>query len=205
MYKTAIAHVEGKISYDDALENFKTAYPEYEIRAVKQSNFGWIAFIQKEAYQDQNVQDGVPAEMDELPSPGADDVEMMEVEMGEGPEETYGEEEEKQEGLLEELEAALEKVERLVSEIKDSEEDEEEVRPFETPEEMDDEFDLEMEEGFDKEMPMTLEREKEAGVTFTSATKEVEQLLKTDKEFRGYKLAGVEEKRNSFVAKLVRK
>jgi len=205
MYKTAIAHVEGKISYDDALENFKTAYPEYEIRAVKQSNFGWIAFIQKEAYQDQNVQDGVPAEMDELPSPGADDVEMMEVEMGEGPEETYGEEEEKQEGLMEELEAALETVERLVSEIKDSEEDEEEVRPFDTPEEMDDEFDLEMEEGFDKEMPMTLEREKEAGVTFTSATREVEQLLKTDKEFRGYKLAGVEEKRNSFVAKLVRK
>ena len=204
MYKTAIAHVEGQLSYDEALNNFKTAYPDYDVRGVKQSNFGWIAFIQKEAYQDQNVQDGVPAEMDELPSPGAD-AEMMEIEMGEGPEETYGEEEEKQEGLMEELEAALETVERLVSEIKDSEEDEEEVRPFDTPEEMDDELDLEMEDGFDKEMPMTLEREKEAGVTFTSATEEVEQLLKTDKEFRGYKLAGVEEKRNSFVAKLVRK
>lgn len=205
MYKTAIAHVEGKISYDDALENFKTAYPEYEIRAVKQSNFGWIAFIQKEAYQDQNVQDGVPAEMDELPSPGAD-VEMMEVEMGEGPEETYGEEEEKQEGLMEELEAALDTVERLVSEIKDSEEDEEEVRPFDAPEEVDDEFDLEMEEeGFEKEMPMTLEREKEAGVTFASATEEVEQLLKEDRDFRGYRLASVEEKEKSFIAKLVKR
>lgn len=203
MYKTAIAHVEGQLSYDEALNNFKTAYPEYEVRGVKQSNFGWIAFIQKEAYQDQNVQDGVPAEMDELPSPGAD-VEMMEVEMGEGPEETYGEEEEKQEGLMEELEAALETVERLVEEIKDSEEDEEEVRPFDTPEEVDDELDLEMEEGFEKELPMTLEREKEAGVTFASATREVQELLK-DKEYKGYKLAGVEEKEKSFVAKLVKR
>lgn len=203
MYKTAIAHVEGQLSYDEALNNFKTAYPEYEVRGVKQSNFGWIAFIQKEAYQDQNVQDGVPAEMDELPSPGAD-VEMMEVEMGEGPEETYGEEEEKQEGLMEELEAALETVERLVEEIKDSEEDEEEVRPFDAPEEVDDELDLEMEEGFEKELPMTLEREKEAGVTFASATKEVQELLK-DKEYKGYKLASVEEKEKSFVAKLVKR
>jgi hypothetical protein len=203
MYKTAIAHVEGELSYDEALNNFKTAYPEYNVRAVKQSNFGWIAFIQKEAYQDQNVQDGIPAEMDESQSPGAD-VGMLEIEMGEGPEETYGEEEEKQEGLMEKLEDALNEVERLVSEIKDSEEDEEEVRPFDTPEEMDDELDLE-EEGFEKEMPMMIEREKEAGVTFKSAAREVEQLLKIEKEFRGYKLASVEEKKNSFVAKLVKK
>ena len=158
MYKTAIAHVEGQLSYDDALENFKIAYPDYDIRAVKQSNFGWIAFIQKEAYRDAPEADAAVVEEDF--SPGADS-EMMEIEMGEGPEETYGEEEEKQEGLMEELEAALDNVERLVSEIKDSEEDEEEVRPFDTPEEMDDELDLDMDEGFDKEMPMTLEREKE--------------------------------------------
>jgi hypothetical protein len=201
MYKTAIAHVEGELSYDEAVNNFRTQYPDYEVRGVKQSNFGWIAFIQKNAYQDNFPMEDVPAEMDE--SPGADS-EMLEIEMGEGPEETYGEEEEKQEGLMEELEAALEKVERLVEEIKDSEEDEEEVRPFETPEEMDDELDLE-EEGFEKEMPMMIEREKEAGVTFTSATREVERLLRTEKEFRGYKLAGVQEKKNSFVAKLVKR
>lgn len=201
MYKTAIAHVEGELSYDEALENFKTAYPAYEVRGVKQSNFGWIAFIQKEAYQDQNVQEGIPAEMDE--SPGAD-AEVLEVEMGEGPEETYGEEEEKQEGLMDQLESALNEVERLVSEIKDSEEDEEEVRPFDTPEEMDDELDLE-EEGFEKEMPMMIEREKEAGVTFKSAAKEVEELLRNDKEFKGYKLASIEEKENSFIANLVKK
>lgn len=201
MYKTAIAHVEGQLSYDDALENFKIAYPDYDIRAVKQSNFGWIAFIQKEAYRDAPEADAAVVEEDF--SPGADS-EMMEIEMGEGPEETYGEEEEKQEGLMEELEAALDNVERLVSEIKDSEEDEEEVRPFDTPEEMDDELDLDMDEGFDKEMPMTLEREKEAGVTFVSATEEVQELLKEDRDFKGYKLASVEETKNSFVAKLVK-
>jgi len=208
MYKTAIAHVEGELSYDEALNNFKTAYPTYDVRAVKQSNYGWIAFIQKEAYQDQNVQDGVPAEMDELSSPGADS-EMLEVEIGEGPKETYGEEEEKQEGLMEKLEEALDEVERLVSEIKDSEEDEEEVRPFDTPEEMDDELDLEEDveemEGIEKEMPLTIAREKEAGVTLKTASREVEQLIRREREFRGYKLAGIEEKKNSFVAKLVKK
>jgi hypothetical protein len=51
MYKTAIARIEGKSSYDEALNSFRASYPEYEVRGVKQSSNGWIAFIQKSAYE----------------------------------------------------------------------------------------------------------------------------------------------------------
>lgn len=213
MFKTAIAHVEGQLSYDEALNNFRTAFPDYEVRGIKQSNVGWIAFIQKEAYQDNP--EGYPAVAEEDTSPGADDESMMmEVEVGEGEEESYEEEEAKQGDLIEELEEAIDKVERLVDEIKDSEADEDEVRPFEEDEEMEDLLapelaeELEMEEegmGMEKEMPLMIAREKEAGVSFNSATREVQKLIRTEKEFRGYKLAGVEEKKDRFVAKLVKK
>ena len=212
MFKTAIAHVEGQLSYDDALNNFRTAFPDYEVRGIKQSNVGWIAFIQKEAYQDNP--ESYPAAAEEDSSPGADNESMMlEVEVGEGEEESYEEEEAKQGDLIEELEEAIDKVERIVDEIKDSEADEDEVRPFEDGEEMEDllapelaeELEMEEEEGMEKEMPLMIAREKEAGVSFNSATREVQKLIRTEKEFRGYKLAGVEEKKDRFVAKLVKK
>jgi hypothetical protein len=204
MYKTAIAHVEGQLSYDEALNNFRQSYPEYEVRGVKQSNFGWIAFIQKNALHNEEFEIplGDESEMGAASSPGAD--ESLELEEMEEPSaEEYGEEEEKQEGLLSELESALERVERLVSEIKNSEEEEDEVRPFDVEEEGPEL--MEEDEGFEKEFPMTIEREKEAGVTFTSATKEVEELIKTDKEFKNYRIASFEEEKDRFVAKLVRK
>jgi hypothetical protein len=201
MYKTAIAHLDNKLSYEDALQQFRVAYPEYEIRGVKQASNGWLAFIQKQAYQDNFPVEDVPAETETF-SPGADDAEIdsMLEEVSEPSAEEYGEEEEKQEGLLSELEAAIDRVEQLVSEIKSSEDEEEEVRPFDVPEE-----DEEMDEGegFEKEMPLTLEREKEAGVTFASAANEIEELVGT--EYRGYRVASVKETKKSYVATLIKR
>lgn len=198
MYKTAIARIEGETSYGEALNSFREAYADYTVRGIKQSSNGWIAFIQKEAYQDQNVQDDIPAaEM------GMDDV--LEGMDEEGPEESpgadaepdtpYEAEEEKQKGLMDELESALEKVESLIEEIKASEGQEEEVRPDFEPESE--------EEG--EEMPLDLEREKEPGVTLASATQEVEELIKEDRTLNGYKVASVSETENSFIATLKKK
>lgn len=203
MYKTAIAHLDNSLSYEDALNQFRVAYPEYEIRGVKQASNGWLAFIQKGAYQDNFPVEDVPAETETF-SPGADDAEIdsMLEEVSEEPSaEEYGEEEEKQEGLLSELEAAIDRVEQLVSEIKASEDEEEEVRPFDVPEE-DDEMEVEG-EGFEKEMPLTLEREKEAGLSFASAANEIEELVGT--EYKGYRVASVKETKKSYVATLVKR
>jgi len=197
MYKTAIAHIEGEASYGEALKSFREAYSDYSVRGIKESSNGWIAFIQKKAYQDQNVQDNIPVAemamddlMEEMPeenpeeSPGADAE----------PDTPYEAEEEKQKSLMDELESALEKVESLVEEIKASEGQEEEVRP-----------DFGLEEGDDEEMPLDLEREKEPGVTLASATQEVERLLEEDQSLKSYKVASVSETENSFIATLKKK
>jgi len=195
MYKTAIAHIEGESSYGEALNSFRVNYPEYTIRGLKQSNNGWIAFIQREAYQNQNVQDDMPAAeyamdemaMDEDLSPGAD----------EEPDTQYEAEESKQGDLMSQLQDALDKVEDLVSQIKESEETEDEVRPdFEPEDEPEDEGEDEGEEVMD------LEREKEDGLTLASATAEVEELISTDSSLAGYRIASVSETTTSFIAKL---
>ena len=192
MYKTAIARIEEKSSYDEALNSFRASYPEYEVRGLKQSSDGWIAFIQKSAYEmaikDEEVSEDVPMlEEDEFASPGADE---------EGSE--YEQMEDHQGVLLNKLEEMMGEVSALVSEIKNSEEDEEEVRPgseheeYESPEE-------EIEED---EAPLDLEREKENGLTFASASKEIEELVASDPAFAGYKIASVSETRTSYIAKL---
>jgi hypothetical protein len=196
MYKTAIAHTEGEASYREALNTFRDAYPEYEVRGLKESNNGWIAFIQREAYQNQNVQDKVPAEemaMDEIPSP--EDVEIPSPGADDEPDTQYEAEEGKQGDLMGQLQDALDKVEELVSQIKESEETEDEVRPDFGPE------DEEGEEEGEGE-GMDLEREKEYGMTLASATAEVEELLSSDRSFRGYRIASVSETKTSFIAKL---
>lgn len=196
MYKTAIARIEGETSYDEALNTFRVAYPEYEVRGLKQSNNGWIAFIQKETYQNQNVQDGIPAAemaMDEVPNP--EDVEMASPGADEEPDTQYEAEEGKQDGLMQQLQDALDKVEDLVSQIKESEETEDEVRPDFGPEE-EGEGEEDEEGGFD------LEREKEDGLTLASATAEVEELISSEPSFEGYKIASVSETETSFIAKL---
>jgi hypothetical protein len=196
MYKTAIAHIEGQASYREALNTFRDAYPEYEVRGLKESNNGWIAFIQREAYQNQNVQDKVPAEemaMDEIPSP--EDVEIPSPGADDEPDTQYEAEEGKQGDLMGQLQDALDKVEELVSQIKESEETEDEVRPDFGPE------DEEGEEEGEGE-GMDLEREKEYGMTLASATAEVEELLSSDRSFRGYRIASVSETKTSFIAKL---
>lgn len=202
MYKTAIARIEGESSYGEALNSFREAYADYTVRGIKQSSNGWIAFIQKEAYQDQNVQDDIPAAemaMDELPDP--EDVEMSSPGADEEPDTEYEVEEEKQKGLMDELESALEKVESLIEEIKASEGQEEEVRPDFGPE--DEEGEEMDEEG--EEMPLDLEREKEPGLTLASATQEVEELIQADRTLHGYKVASVSETENSFIATLKKK
>ena len=74
MYKTAIARIEGKSSYDEALNSFRASYPAYEVRGLKQSNNGWIAFIQKSAFEEEEVSEDIPMlEEDEDVSPGADE------------------------------------------------------------------------------------------------------------------------------------
>ena len=181
MYKTAIAHIEGEASYDEALNSFRVAYPEYEVRGVKQSNDGWLAFLQKNAFEDES----------ELPNP--EDVEVSEEEFSPGADEDmteYEAEEEKQEGLMGRLEEALDKVEQLVAEIKESEETEEEAEGHE-------EYHPEDEMG-----GLDLEREKEDGLTLASATAEVEELLSTDPTFSGYRIASVSETEASYIAKL---
>lgn len=196
MYKTAIAHIEAKTSYREALNIFRQEYPEYKVRGIKQSSNGWLAFIQKEAYQNQNVQDGIPAEemamdemgMDEVPAP--EDLELPSPGADEEPDTEYEAEEGKQDGLMGQLQDALDKVEQLVSELKESEETEDEVRPDFGPEDEEDEG------SFD------LEREKENGLTLASATAEVEELLSSDPSFRGYRIASVSETKTSFIAKL---
>jgi hypothetical protein len=196
MYKTAIAHIEGEASYREALNTFRDAYPEYEVRGLKESNNGWIAFIQREAYQNQNVQDKVPAEemaMDEIPSP--EDVEIPSPGADDEPDTQYEAEEGKQGDLMGQLQDALDKVEELVSQIKESEETEDEVRPDFGPE------DEEGEEEGEGE-GMDLEREKEYGMTLASATAEVEELLSSDSSFAGYRIASVSETKTSFIAKL---
>jgi hypothetical protein len=196
MYKTAIAHTEGEASYREALNTFRDAYPEYEVRGLKESNNGWIAFIQREAYQNQNVQDKVPAEemaMDEIPSP--EDVEIPSPGADDEPDTQYEAEEGKQGDLMGQLQDALDKVEELVSQIKESEETEDEVRPDFGPE------DEEGEEEGEGE-GMDLEREKEYGMTLASATAEVEELLSSDSSFAGYRIASVSETKTSFIAKL---
>lgn len=202
MYKTAIAHVEGNLSYDEALKQFAISYPEYEIRGIKQASSGWMAFIQKGALHNEDLENVLDeSDETEMFSPGADNPEAVEEEE-EGPEEPsveeYGEEEEKQEGLLDELQSALEKVEQLVSDIKSSEEEEDEVRPFPIEEEE------APEDGFEMEMPLELEREKEAGVTLASAAQEVEELVKSDSQFKGYKIASFKEESKRFIATLVK-
>lgn len=199
MYKTAIAHIEAKTSYREALNIFRQEYPEYKVRGIKQSSNGWLAFIQKEAYQNQNVQDGIPAEemamdemgMDEVPAP--EDLELPSPGADEEPDTEYEAEEGKQDGLMGQLQDALDKVEQLVSELKESEETEDEVRPDFGPEDEEDEED---EGSFD------LEREKENGLTLASATAEVEELLSSDPSFAGYRIASVSETKTSFIAKL---
>jgi hypothetical protein len=194
MYKTAIAHIEGEASYREALNTFRDAYPEYEVRGLKESNNGWIAFIQREAYQNQNVQDKVPAEemaMDEIPSP--EDVEIPSPGADDEPDTQYEAEEGKQGDLMGQLQDALDKVEELVSQIKESEETEDEVRP---------DFGPEDEEGEEEGEGMDLEREKEYGMTLASATAEVEELLSSDSSFAGYRIASVSETKTSFIAKL---
>lgn len=199
MYKTAIARIEEKSSYDKALNSFRASYPEYEVRGLKQSSNGWIAFIQKSAYEmaikDEEVSEDIPMlEEDEFASPGADE---------EGSE--YEQMEDHQGVLLNKLEKMIQEESRiwsevsaLVSEIKNSEEGEEEVRPgseheeYESPEE-------EIEED---EAPLDLEREKENGLTFASASKEIEELVASDPAFAGYKIASVSETRTSYIAKL---
>ena len=211
MYKTAIAHIEAKTSYREALNIFRQEYPEYKVRGIKQSSNGWLAFIQKEAYQNQNVQDRIPAEemamdemgmdemgmdemgmdemgMDEVPAP--EDLELPSPGADEEPDTEYEAEEGKQDGLMGQLQDALDKVEQLVSELKESEETEDEVRPDFGPEDEEDEG------SFD------LEREKENGLTLASATAEVEELLSSDPSFRGYRIASVSETKTSFIAKL---
>lgn len=197
MYKTAIARIEGEASYDEALNTFRVAYPEYEVRGLKQSNNGWVAFIQKETYQNQNVQDGIPAgemAMDEVPNP--EDVDMASPGADEEPDTQYEAEEGKQDGLMQQLQDALDKVEDLVSQIKESEETEDEVRPDFGPEEEGGEQEDEEDGGFD------LEREKEDGLTLASATAEVEELISSEPSFEGYKIASVSETETSFIAKL---
>lgn len=198
MYKTAIAHVEGKLSYDDALQQLRQSYPEYKIRAVKQASFGWMAFIQKEAYQDNFPVEDIPAETEEdmSLSPGADASDVF-GDVDESPVDEYMEEEQEQEGLLDKLEAAISEVEKLVAEYKESESEEDEVRPFGDEESEED-------EGIEKEFPLEIEREKEAGVTFISAAQEVEDLLKEDKNFKGYRVASFKEEDNRFVATLTK-
>ena len=196
MYKTAIAHIEGEASYGEALNSFREAYPDYKVRGLKESSNGWIAFIQKNAYQNQNVQDGIPAEemaMDEIPSP--EDIDLASPGADDEPDTPYEAEEGKQEGLMQQLQDALDKVEDLVSQIKESEESEDEVRPDFEPEDLEGEEDSE-DEGFD------LEREKEDGLTLASATAEVEELISSDNSFKGYKIASVSETKTSFIAKL---
>lgn len=196
MYKTAIARIEGEASYAEALNTFREAYPEYEVRGLKESNNGWLAFIQREAYQNQNVQDGVPAEemaMDEIPSP--EDIDIPSPGADEEPDTAYEAEEGKQEGLMNQLQDALDKVEDLVAQIKESEGTEEDVRPDFGPE---DEEEPEEEGGEE----MDLEREKEHGLTLASATAEVEELISSDASFAGYRIASVSETETSFVAKL---
>lgn len=193
MYKTAIARIEGETSYDEALNTFRVAYPEYEVRGLKQSNNGWVAFIQKETYQNQNVQDGIPAgemAMDEVPNP--EDVDMASPGADEEPDTQYEAEEGKQDGLMQQLQDALDKVENLVSQIKESEETEDEVRP---------DFEPEEDEG-GEEGGFDLEREKEDGLTLASATAEVEELISSEPSFEGYKIASVSETETSFIAKL---
>jgi hypothetical protein len=46
------------------------------------------------------------------------------------------------------------------------------------------------------------EREKENGLTFASASKEIEELVASDPAFAGYKIASVSETRTSYIAKL---
>lgn len=198
MYKTAIAHVEGKLSYDDALQQLRQSYPEYKIRAVKQASFGWMAFIQKEAYQDNFPVEDIPAETEEdmSLSPGADASDVF-GDVDESPVDEYMEEEQEQEGLLDKLEAAISEVEKLVAEYKESESEEDEVRPFGDEESEED-------EGIEKEFPLEIEREKEAGVTFVSAAQEVEDLLKEDENFKGYRVASFKEEDNRFVATLTK-
>ena len=203
MYKTAIAHVEGNLSYSEALKQFAISYPEYEIRGIKQASGGWMAFIQKGALHNEDLENVLDeSDETEMFSPGADNPVELEEEEEESPEEQeeegeYGELEEEQGDLLNDLESALKRVEDLVSEIKNSEEEEDEVRPFPIEEESED--------GFEMEMPLELEREKEAGVTLASAAQEVEDLVKSDLQFRGYKIASFKEESKRFVATLVKK
>lgn len=198
MYKTAIAHVEGKLSYGEALKQLRQSYPQYNIRGIKQASFGWMAFIQKKAYQDNFPVEDIPAKTEEdmSISPGADSSEVF-GDIEENPVEEYMEEEKQQEGLLDKLEAAINEVEKLVAEYKESEGEEDEVRPF--GDEMGEE-----DEGIDKEFPLEIEREKEAGVTFISAAQEVEDLLKEDKNFKGYRVASFKEEDKRFVATLTK-
>ena len=191
MYKTAIARIEGKSSYDEALNSFRASYPEYEVRGLKQSSDGWIAFIQKSAFENEGEElasEDLPMlEEDEFASPGADE---------EGSE--YEQMEDHQGVLLNKLEEMMGEVAALVSEIKNSEEDEEEVRPGSEHEE----HELPEEEHEEHEAPLDLEREKENGLTFASASKEIEELVASDPAFAGYKIASVSETRTSYIAKL---
>jgi len=191
MYKTAIARIEEKSSYDEALNSFRTSYPEYEVRGLKQSSNGWIAFIQKSAFENEGEElasEDLPMlEEDEFASPGADE---------EGSE--YEQMEDHQGVLLNKLEEMMGEVAALVSEIKNSEEDEEEVRPGSEHEE----HELPEEEHEEHEAPLDLEREKENGLTFASASKEIEELVASDPAFAGYKIASVSETRTSYIAKL---
>lgn len=199
MYKTAIAHIEGQASYREALNTFRNSYPEYQVRGLKESNNGWIAFIQKNAYQNQNIQDGIPAEemaMDEIPSP--EDIDIPSPGADDEPDTAYEAEEGKQEGLMNQLQDALNKVEDLVAQIKESEGTEDDVRPDFEPE--GEEFEDEEPEGSEDEMD--LEREKENGLTLASATAEVEELISSNISFTGYRIASVSETETSFVAKL---
>lgn len=188
MYKTAIARIEGKSSYDEALNSFRASYPEYEVRGLKQSSNGWIAFIQKSAFEEEEVSEDLPMlEEGETVSPGADE---------EGSE--YEQMEDHQGELLEKLEQMMGEVAALVSEIKSSEEDEEEVRPGSEHEE----YESPEEEAEEHEAPLDLEREKEDGLTLASATQEIEELVGSDPAFKGYKVASVSETETSYIAKL---
>lgn len=171
---------KGRLSLKEAHARFAKENPEYAVKAVRQEEVEgkevWAAILEK-------IAEPMPDELnDVLPMD-----ETLDEDMPEDEEETDD---------VAKLQDAIAMLQEVVDSLGgDSEEDDDDFAP-------EDEFEDEFPPPVD-DSPVFSHRKKERGLTLAKARKEARELSKTP-EYKGLRLASVEERPNSFVAKFVK-
>ena len=199
--------VEGASSRDEAIEEVTKRYAGWQPLAARKSRDDqrWLVTAVKTAGDDDDD--------DPFGSP-TDDVDSdSDADTSEEVPDPFDEEPvaEKTGDVFARLDDLVQQITDLASELKDQYGDSmDEELPEELPDDLPEALDAPEDELLDDHkapMPFAkvLERPKVAGITLAKATAEVEKLVKTERAFRGYRVARVEETGKLYKAHLVRK